>query len=181
MHGIPKAASTTPPSGRDPVAAAAANPPISPAAASAAVRGRRDMAGMLPARRLSSPVVDEGLPIAYEVLDKGVPVYTADGTSVGTVDHVVAAPQVDIFHGLVIRTAEGRRFVPADQVRELHEHGVDLRIGADDVAGLPEPHGAVPDLEVRDPTSRTSRGKWKEILHMVEGKGYLDADWSDEK
>jgi hypothetical protein len=125
--------------------------------------------------------VDEGLPIAYEVLDKGVPVYASDGTSVGTVDHVVAAPEVDIFHGLVIRTDSGRRFVAADQVAELHEHGVDLRIGADEAAGLPEPHGGIPDLEVKDPTARSSRGRWKEIVDMVRGRGYLDADWSDEK
>jgi Uncharacterized protein conserved in bacteria (DUF2171) len=125
--------------------------------------------------------VDEGLPIAYEVLDKGVPVYAADGTAVGTVDHVVAAPQVDIFHGIVIRTDSGRKFVPADQIRELHEHGVDLRIAADEVPGLPPPHGGVPDLEVKDPTARSSRGHWKEIVDMVRGKGYLSADWSDEK
>jgi len=37
--------------------------------------------------------VDEGAPIAYEVLDAGVPVYDADGQAVGTVDHVVAAPR----------------------------------------------------------------------------------------
>ena len=51
---------------------------------------------------LSFGCVDEGLPIAYQVLDKGVPVLASDGEQVGTVHHVVAAPQQDIFHGLVI-------------------------------------------------------------------------------
>ena len=46
--------------------------------------------------------MDEGLPIAYEVLEKGVPVLASDGEQVGTVHHVVAAPEKDIFHGLVI-------------------------------------------------------------------------------
>jgi hypothetical protein len=58
--------------------------------------------------------VDEGLPIAYQVLDAGVPVYAQDGRPVGTVDHVVAAPAEDIFHGIVIHTDAGRRFVAAD-------------------------------------------------------------------
>jgi len=55
--------------------------------------------------------VDEGLPIAYEVLEKGVPVLACDGEQVGTVHHVVAAPEQDIFHGLVITVpSRGRRF-----------------------------------------------------------------------
>lgn len=123
--------------------------------------------------------MDEGRPIAYEVLDAGVPVYAADGTSVGTVDHVVAAEREDIFHGLVIRSDSGRRFVPAEQVATLHERGADLRIGADEVPGLPEPHGGAPSLEVRDPTVKTHR--WKEILDMVRLKGSVNADWSDEE
>ena len=37
-------------------------------------------------------VMDEGMAIAYEVLDEGVPVYSSDGELLGTVEHVVAAP-----------------------------------------------------------------------------------------
>ena len=125
--------------------------------------------------------MDEGLPVAYQVLDEGVPVYAADGSSVGTVDHVVAAPAEDIFHGLVIDTGAGRRFVAADQVASLHERGVDLRIGAEDVAELPTPHGGAPALEMKDPTGKTQRTRWKEILDMVSLKGYLSADWKDEE
>jgi uncharacterized protein YrrD len=123
--------------------------------------------------------VDEGAPTAYQVLDEGVSVYAADGSAVGTVDHVVAAPAEDIFHGLVIHTESGRRFVPADQVASLHERGVDLRTPAGEVGNLPEPHGGAPALEVKDPTVKTHR--WKEILAMVRLRGSLDADWSDEK
>lgn len=122
--------------------------------------------------------MDEGPPIAYTVLDEGVPVYSADGTSVATVDHVVAAPQEDIFHGLVIRTDQGPRFVAADQVGALHERGVDLRIDAAAIAGLPHPHGDAPALEIKDPTTKTKR--WREVLDMVGLKGYLSRDWRDE-
>jgi uncharacterized protein YrrD len=125
--------------------------------------------------------IDEGPAIAYQVLDQGVTVYASDGSSVGTVDHVVAAPAEDIFHGLVIDTGGGSRFVSADQVASLHERGVDLRIGAGEVAELPAPHGAAPALELRDPNAKTQRTRWKEILDMVRLKGYLSADWKDEE
>ena len=95
--------------------------------------------------------IDEGLPIAYEVLEKGVPVYSSDGYQVGTVDHVVAAPEVDIFHGLVVQTPNGSRLVEADQVASLHEHGVDLRIDTAEVSALPEPHGGAPSWRVHEP------------------------------
>jgi hypothetical protein len=101
--------------------------------------------------------MDEGEPIAYPLLDRGVRVISGDGEEVGTVDHVVAAPDQDIFHGVVIKTARlGRRFVPAEDIAELHERGVDLRIGAAEVAQLPPPHGAAPEYH-EDP----AESKWE--------------------
>ena len=94
-------------------------------------------------------MVDEGLPIAYEVLEEGVLVYAADGEQVGTVDHVVAAPELDIFHGIVIKTGIGPKFVAADQVASLHERGVDLSIDASEVRSLPHPQGAAPAFRDR--------------------------------
>jgi hypothetical protein len=121
--------------------------------------------------------MDEGLPISYEVLDQGVPVYSADGQAVGTVDHVVAAEREDIFHGLVIRTGAGRKFVAADDVASLHERGVDLRMAADAVASLPEPHGAAPSRRVREPGVKPSR--WSELLDMLTGQKNRGG-WTDE-
>jgi sporulation protein YlmC with PRC-barrel domain len=123
--------------------------------------------------------MDEGLPIAYEVLEKGVPVYAEDGTQVGTVDHVVAAPQEDIFHGLVIRTDSGSHFVAADLVASLHERGADLRIGADEVSGLPTPHGGAPARRFREPGVKPSR--WHELLDVVTLRNRHDRDWQDEQ
>jgi sporulation protein YlmC with PRC-barrel domain len=114
--------------------------------------------------------VDEGLPIAYEVLEKGVPVFASDGEQVGTVHHVVAAPEKDIFHGLVIKTASsGLRFVEADAVESLHEHGVDLSIDAMAVGALPTPGGGAPVFS-EDPGEM--RG-WHHWVHLVAGRG----DW----
>jgi len=67
-------------------------------------------------------------------------VLASDGERVGTVHHVVSAPEKDIFHGVVISTPDhGLRFVEAADVESLHEFGVDLRI---DSAGGAEPAAA---------------------------------------
>ena len=77
------------------------------------------------------PAVDEGLPIAYQLLDNGVPVLASDGTPVGTVMCVLAAPEKDVFHGLLIATSNhGVRFVEAGLIASIHERGCDLRIDA---------------------------------------------------
>jgi hypothetical protein len=123
--------------------------------------------------------MDEGLPIAYPLLEDGVPVYASDGTSVGTVDHVVAAPQEDIFHGLVIQTHSGARFVAADDVAALHERGVDLRIGSAEVDGLPEPHGAAPTRYVHQPGIKPSR--WRDLVDRLTLRDPRRRDWSDEE
>jgi uncharacterized protein YrrD len=117
--------------------------------------------------------MDEGLPIAYAVLEKGVPVLSSDGEQIGTVHHVVAAPEKDIFHGLVIATAEhGRRFVEAADVDSLHERGVDLKIDSAAAQGLPQPGGAAP---VYDEDPGEMKG-WHHWMHLAGMRG----DWKRE-
>ena len=114
-----------------------------------------------------APPVDEGAPIAYQVLDEGVPVLASDGAQVGTVHHVVAAPEKDIFHGLVIKVpGRGRRFVEAADVAELHEHGVDLRIDSAAAYALPEPGGGAPVFD-EDPATIT---RWSHWRHRLTGR-----------
>jgi hypothetical protein len=122
--------------------------------------------------------VDEGLPIAYQVLDEGVPVYAAGGELVGTVDHVVAAPELDIFHGVVIRSEMGRRFVLAEDIDSLHERGVDLNIDAAAAAALPEPHGGAPVWRDSDPGVKPSG--WKHFVNRIGGHGGRDG-WVEKK
>jgi hypothetical protein len=122
--------------------------------------------------------VDEGFPVAYQVLEEGIPVYAADGVQVGTVDHVVALPAQDIFHGIVLRVEGGRRFVAADDVASLHERGVDLRISSAAVADLPEPHGAAPAWRDREPGAKPSR--WSHLVDLVSGKDPHRRDWTED-
>jgi hypothetical protein len=98
--------------------------------------------------------MDEGLPIAYLLLERDVPVYAAGGELVGTVDHVVAAPDQDIFHGIVMTAGHDRRFVAADQIAALHEHGVDLSIDSSAAAALPSPHGGAPIYRDNEPGAK---------------------------
>jgi hypothetical protein len=120
------------------------------------------------------PVVDEGSPIAYQLLDRGVPVLASDGTPVGSVKAVLAAPEQDVFHGLLIETS-GRtiHFVEAASIASLHEHGVDLRIGAADIMGLPGPEHSAPVYH-EDPAEQ---GRWHHWVHRLSGRG----DWDRER
>jgi len=123
-------------------------------------------------------VVDEGSPIAYEVLERGVPVYASGGEQIGTVDHVVAAPEEDIFHGLVIRVGGEPRFVPADDVASLHERGADLRIDAATAAALEPPQGGAPAWREREPGVKPSR--WQHFVDLLTGKDPRSQNWEEE-
>jgi hypothetical protein len=82
---------------------------------------------------------DDAAPASYLTLEPGIAVRSRDGVEVGTVAHVLAVPEEDIFDGLVIAIDGGHRFVDAPQVAELREDAVILSIDADDCRRLPEP------------------------------------------
>ncbi|GIF06680.1 hypothetical protein [Actinoplanes siamensis] len=81
---------------------------------------------------------DLGEPVAYLVLREGVPAYAPSGDTFGTVAHVLADEQEDVFHGLVINTPDGPRVAPAAQVEGLFEKGV---IVTGPLEQLPRPEG----------------------------------------
>jgi len=112
--------------------------------------------------------MDDGLPIAYEVLERNVPVYASDDELVGTVDHVVSAPQEDIFHGIVATIGGTSRLILAEDIESLHEHGVHLRIDATAAASLEAPHGSATAWSVHEPGVKP--GHWEQFVqHMVPG------------
>ena len=116
--------------------------------------------------------VDLGQPISYLTLQEGVPVYAAGGEEIGKVEHVLAAPEEDIFDGLVIDTRlgpGGHRFVDAPDVATIHEGGVLLAIDAEAAASLPEPSEnpasveAGPDDTVPDHLQDKLKRAWDRI------------------
>ena len=85
---------------------------------------------------------DLGAPISYLVLERGADVFSADGEKVGDVAEVRADLGRDIFDGVVIRHGllpGHNHVVPAEQVDEIYERGVVLKLAADEVESLPAP------------------------------------------
>ena len=91
--------------------------------------------------------MEHGEPIAYLVLAEGTDVLASDGARIGTVKRVLAVPDDDIFDGLILDTDEGDRFVDADNVGELYERAVFLKLDGDQARHLPEPTASPAVLE----------------------------------
>jgi uncharacterized protein YrrD len=123
-------------------------------------------------------VEDVGKPSSYLMLAPGPPVYTSDGEQVGKVEHVLADQADDIFDGIVLDTSVlpgGQRFVDAEQVEEIYERGVVLRIDRAAAERLPEPSESAAAMEVTaDDLSQTDSSELKRKLgrawDLISGK-----------
>jgi|SRR6478735_1006770 sporulation protein YlmC with PRC-barrel domain len=85
---------------------------------------------------------DEPHPIAYTALQPGTPVQTSDGNPFGTVQAVLVDEKVSVFDGIVVQTAEGPRFVDADQIGSIYTTYVRTTLSAGQAAELPPPDGS---------------------------------------
>src|SRR4051794_25854153 len=81
-------------------------------------------------------------PIAYTALQTGTPVQTSDGHPFGSVHAVLVDEKVSVFDGIVVETAEGRRFVDADQIGSIYTTYVCTTLSAEQVANLALPDGS---------------------------------------
>jgi hypothetical protein len=81
-------------------------------------------------------------PIAYTALQPGTPVQTSDGYEFATVQAVLVDERVSVFDGIVVQTAEGARFVDADQIGSIHTIYVRTTLTAEQAANLPPPDGS---------------------------------------
>jgi hypothetical protein len=85
---------------------------------------------------------DLGHPVSYLVAKRGIPVFSRDGEKLGRVVKVQAAPEANMFDGIVFDTnwgPGGRRFVDAPEVDGIYERGVVLKIDAAEAESLPKP------------------------------------------
>jgi hypothetical protein len=58
-------------------------------------------------------MTDDDLPISYQAAVRGTPVLSSSGATIGTLEHVLEVPEVDVFDGIVIATDSGLRFIDA--------------------------------------------------------------------
>ena len=111
---------------------------------------------------------DLGAPASYLVLEEGAPVYSCDGAELGKIEHVLADPEIDIFDGIVLDTSVlpgGQRFVDAEQVEEVFERGVLLKLDRESADSLREPAENAAAMEA-DPTDEPD-SKLEQRLHRA--------------
>ena len=121
-------------------------------------------AGSLAARiKLSG--MDEGHAVHYNAVERGTPVYAADGAQVGTVQQVVDNYREHILDGIVIKASDGAvRFVDGPEVARTFERAVHLTISAEEASQLPPPERGVGTFRANVRAGRFSRlfgGGWK--------------------
>jgi PRC-barrel domain len=120
------------------------------------------------------PTMDLGQPVSYLVVEPGTDVYSADGERVGTLQHVLADEENDIFDGIVIDTERGPgglRFADAPDVAELREKGVVLGLAAADVGNLPKPEAnpAVMEHHGDEDTESSLQAKLRRAWDLISG------------
>lgn len=84
---------------------------------------------------------DLGHPVSYLVAKNGIPVFSSEGENLGRVVRVFAAPEANMFDGILFDTSwgpGGHRFVDAPEVGQIYERGVVLKIGTAEVDSLPK-------------------------------------------
>jgi hypothetical protein len=84
---------------------------------------------------------DDARRISYQALAKGVPVRASGGEVIGTVEHVLEVPELDVFDGIVLNTSDGLRFADADQIADITDRYVVLRLPATEAERLGRPVG----------------------------------------
>ena len=95
-------------------------------------------------------------PIAYTALQPGTPVRTSDGHQFGMVQAVLVDEKVSVFDGIVVETAEGTRFVDADQVGSIYTSHVRTTLSEEQCGHLPQPDAS----NLIDVKPTRSMGDW---------------------
>ncbi len=107
---------------------------------------------------------DDGNPVHYAAVERGTPVYAADGQQVGVVDEVVDNYREHILDGFIIENGDGElRFVDAPEVARTAERAVRLTIDTAAAGRLPTPEKGAPEFAPRR-TGRLGKllgGSWR--------------------
>lgn len=110
--------------------------------------------------------MDLGERVSYQAVPRGTPVYSADGDEIGRVAHVLAAEDEDVFDGIVIGEhlwGRDHRFADADDVGEIYERGVMLKLRRTACEQLPRP-SANPAVMRDDPAETKAEYRRQKLL-----------------
>ena len=80
-------------------------------------------------------------PISYQAAARGTPVLSSAGTEIGTLEHVLEVPQLDVFDGIVVATKGGLRFIDADYVQRITRSHIQSSLDDIQASQLPPPEG----------------------------------------
>jgi hypothetical protein len=80
--------------------------------------------------------------ISYLAAVPGTPVFSSTGTEIGTLEHVLQVPEVDVFDGIVIATKDGLRFIDADYVQQITRSSIQTSLDDVQASQLAPPDGA---------------------------------------
>ena len=90
--------------------------------------------------RQGASVTDDAA-ISYQAAVHGTPVLSSTGTEIGTLEHVLEVPELDLFDGIVIATKAGLRFIDADEVEQITRSYIRCRLDDAQAGRLPPPDG----------------------------------------
>jgi hypothetical protein len=85
--------------------------------------------------------VTDDAAISYQAAVPGTPVLSSSGTEIGTLEHVLEVPELDVFDGIVITTKAGLRFIDADEVQQITRSYIRCRLDDAQAGQLPPPDG----------------------------------------
>ena len=87
-------------------------------------------------------MTDDDTAISYQAAARGTPVLSSSGSQIGTLEHVLEVPEVDVFDGIVIATQAGLRFIDADDVQRITRSHIQSSLDDAQASQLPPPDGA---------------------------------------
>ena len=111
--------------------------------------------------------------ISYQALATGVPVRASGGEQIGTVEHVLQVPELDVFDGIVVKTSDGLRFADADQVADITDRYVLLNLPAEETERLGQPQA--PAAYHADPSEHAGGS-----LHDWFGRTFGRSHWKQD-
>jgi hypothetical protein len=104
----------------------------------------------------------------------GVLVRASGGEEIGTVEHVLEVPELDVFDGIVVKTPGGLRFADADQVADITDRYVVLNLPVEDTEWLGGPQA--PAVYHADPSEHAGGS-----LHDWLGRRFGRRHWNRER